>query len=123
MIKAHKDANKQYALDKILEENGHSVMRLPPYHPDLNPIELLWGIIKRRVASRNVTFNLNDVSSLFKEEVALITADTFKNIWGKLQDCEAQYVEMEGNIDMMTDKFIIQCSSDSFSSENENDDE
>lgn len=48
IIKLHKPQNMKYILDKMLEEHGHSVLRLPPapYHPDLDPIELCWGIIK-----------------------------------------------------------------------------
>ena len=37
-------ANKpepQYIIDDIAKEKGHIILRLPPYHPDLNPIELV----------------------------------------------------------------------------------
>lgn len=30
-----------YEVDQILKEHGHEVLRLPPYHCDLNPIELI----------------------------------------------------------------------------------
>ncbi|CAG9122699.1 unnamed protein product [Plutella xylostella] len=39
------NTEKKYKIDEILKENGHIVLRLPPYHPDLNPIELVWGFI------------------------------------------------------------------------------
>jgi transposase len=35
-----------------------TVLRLPTYHPDLNPIEKIWGIVKARIAAKNVTFKL-----------------------------------------------------------------
>lgn len=31
-----------------------AVVRLPTYHCDLNPIELIWGIAKHKIASVNV---------------------------------------------------------------------
>jgi transposase len=37
-------ANKpepQYITDDIAKEKGHIILRLPPYHADLNPIELV----------------------------------------------------------------------------------
>ena len=37
IVRAHKPP-KQYVLDQFMEANGHSVLRLPPYHSDLNPI-------------------------------------------------------------------------------------
>lgn len=32
-----------YEADEMLKEHGHEVLRLPPYHCDLNPIELIWS--------------------------------------------------------------------------------
>lgn len=31
-----------YKIDKIVREHGHTIVRLPPYQCDLNPIELVW---------------------------------------------------------------------------------
>lgn len=42
--------NKQvYEIDKIAYENGHKVVRLPPYHCHLNPNELVWAQFKSAV--------------------------------------------------------------------------
>ena len=35
-----------FRISHILEEHGHTSLRLPPYHPQLNPIELIWAEIK-----------------------------------------------------------------------------
>jgi transposase len=56
IIKQHKTKHLQYILDTELEKNGHRVLRLPPYHPELNPIEKIWAQVKNWVASRNVTY-------------------------------------------------------------------
>ena len=34
---------KTYQVDEMAREAGHEVIRLPPYHCHLNPIELLWA--------------------------------------------------------------------------------
>ncbi|PSN47203.1 hypothetical protein C0J52_07866 [Blattella germanica] len=33
---------------------------LPPYHPDLNPIEKIWANFKQYVGCNNITFKLNN---------------------------------------------------------------
>jgi len=35
-------------ISKLLEEEGHKLMPLPPYSPDFNPIEESFAIIKKR---------------------------------------------------------------------------
>ena len=38
-----------YTIDQVLRENGHEAIRLPPYHADLNPIEMIWSQLKGNV--------------------------------------------------------------------------
>jgi transposase len=58
LIKMHIQQCETFEIDCLLAEHGHMVIRLPPYHPDLNPIETIWGIVKTRIAAKNVTFKL-----------------------------------------------------------------
>ncbi|OAF63775.1 hypothetical protein A3Q56_08519 [Intoshia linei] len=47
---------------EMAEKQGHSVMFTPPYHSDLQPIELIWAIIKGEVGKQyDVNTNFNDV--------------------------------------------------------------
>jgi len=61
LIKMHKPQYETFAIDCLLTEHGHTVIRLPPYHPDLNPTEKILGDLKTRIAAKNVTFKLRDV--------------------------------------------------------------
>ena len=38
-----------YALDEIAEEYGHEALRTPPYHPELQPIETCWAVVKNQI--------------------------------------------------------------------------
>jgi transposase len=51
---------------------------LPPYHPELSYIELIWGTAKNWVADKNVTFKLDDVIKLTDEGFAAITNEDWK---------------------------------------------
>ena len=46
-----------YELDEIAAKQGHKILRTPPYHPELQPIETCWGVVKNQVA-RNCDFTL-----------------------------------------------------------------
>uniref|UniRef100_A0A6P7H399 Uncharacterized protein LOC114345581 n=1 Tax=Diabrotica virgifera virgifera TaxID=50390 RepID=A0A6P7H399_DIAVI len=58
IVQSHKPRFKAYEIDRILCNSGHLVLRLPPYHPDLNPIELVWAALKKYVADKNVDFEV-----------------------------------------------------------------
>jgi transposase len=53
-----------YKVDTLLAKHAHSFLRLPPYHPGLNPIEKIWALVKNWVASHNITFKTDDIVQL-----------------------------------------------------------
>lgn len=40
--------HKRLDTQKLIEEAGHTILWLPPYSPDLNPIEQMWAWVKRK---------------------------------------------------------------------------
>ena len=70
---------KFFKFDKIIKANGHQVLRLPPYHSHLNPIELVWAKVKGEVAAKNTSFKMKDVEVLLNN--ALDCVD--KEYWRK----------------------------------------
>lgn len=67
LIRINKNRFKSFSIDRILGEQGHEVLRLPPYHPDLNPIEMAWSDIKQYVGRKNVNWSLKKCIELIKE--------------------------------------------------------
>ncbi|PSN38202.1 hypothetical protein C0J52_20747, partial [Blattella germanica] len=62
------------------KNHGHEVLRLPPYHCTLNPIELVWARLKTSVRRNNVTPSMtNSVCSVLRQCVDGIDA----TLWGK----------------------------------------
>jgi transposase len=47
-----------YAIDQLVRENGHEILRLPSYHPDFNAVEIIWSQLKEIIRKRNTTFRL-----------------------------------------------------------------
>lgn len=62
-----------YEIDTILSNHGHKVIRLPPYHCDLNPIEMIWGIVKAKVATKNVSITNDAFLKLVEDSFQVFT--------------------------------------------------
>ena len=50
-----------YLTDKAAHEHGHTVLRLPVAHCELNPIELAWASVKAYIARHNTRYTLQEV--------------------------------------------------------------
>ncbi|KAL4104342.1 hypothetical protein QTP88_019643 [Uroleucon formosanum] len=115
---------KKYKLDSVALQMGHEVVRLPPYHCQYNPIELIWAQVKGEVAKKNSTFKMADVEVLVNNALDEIT----KEVWtkcgehcNKLQD--ADFIK-EGLRDEILEPIILTINpDDSSTDEDENDDD
>lgn len=81
----------RYIVDELAMAAGHRVLRLPPRHCELNPIELVWAKMKGHVARNNSTFKLADTKILFEASKALVTPE----YWNKCEDHVINKVESE----------------------------
>ena len=95
LAKAHKHT-KSFHIDKYLKSQGHVALRLPPYHPQLNPIELVWAEIKRLVALRNTTFKLKDIEILTREAISSIDKEFWNKCENHVHKIEEDYWKKEG---------------------------
>lgn len=113
IVKGCKKRYVTYKFDSLLSSQGHTVLRLPPYHPDLNPIELIWAQVKNNVAKRNTTFKLAEVQKLAEEEFAAVTQEDWQKCCSHAQKFEKSYLENEVTVDVQTEQIIINISADS----------
>lgn len=78
IVKQHRYKYQFYELDILASLMGHEVIRLPPYHCQYNPIELIWAQVKREVADKNKTFKMNNVRDLMTEALQNVTIEDWK---------------------------------------------
>lgn len=125
LIQLHKPTQQRFLIDEIVRKEGHDVLRLPPYHPDLNPIELIWADIKGFVSTRNTTCSMSNVKTLCEEKISNMGAQNWLPKCDHVRKIENKYIEQEGGIDEMIESFVISLHSDSDSdsegSDNESD--
>jgi hypothetical protein len=81
-------------INKILAACDIPVLRLPPYHPELNPIEKIWALVKNHVAAYNTTFKLDDVWKLAEEKFNDTTVEQWQNICAHVEKVEKEYSYM-----------------------------
>ncbi|XP_045516861.1 uncharacterized protein LOC123709513 [Pieris brassicae] len=112
LIKINKDKFKTFSIDRILAERGHQVLRLPPYHPDLNPIEMTWSDTKQYVGSKNIKWSVSKCIDLIQEKVLLMGTWDWQKLCKKMKDIEEQYAKSDHVVDLVTEQFIIHVDGD-----------
>ncbi|KOB70671.1 Uncharacterized protein OBRU01_14843 [Operophtera brumata] len=115
LICTYKCGFKQYKIDGILNENNHPVMRLPPYHPDLNPLEMVWAALKDYVAGKTAR-SVEAAKQLVHQKIIEIN-DEVSVLCKKTKSTEEEYSQSDVVIDTLTDEITIHVS------DNESDDE
>lgn len=122
LIKLYKPRLCRYLLDETVQKEGHTVLRLPPYHPDLNPIELIWADVKGFVASKNVSCNFSQVQKITEDKIASMGQEDWIPKCEHVKKIENDYLENEGGIDNFIDSFVISLEDDSDTEDTDEDD-
>ncbi|XP_064120899.1 uncharacterized protein LOC135225559 [Macrobrachium nipponense] len=122
VVKQHKYL-QEYEIDKIARDACHEVLRLPPYHCELSSIEFIWTQVKNEVKKCNSNPNqtLTNVERITKRAIDRVTAEDWKSCMRHAREVEDSYRKRDIARDHLTEKLIINITSDS--EESESDDE
>ncbi|KAG0418427.1 hypothetical protein HPB47_004855 [Ixodes persulcatus] len=110
---------QKYRIDDIAEQHGHTVLRLPPYHCELNPIELVWSQVKGSIAGANKTFKLAEVELLTPGALQQVTPDDWKAYARHVIDVENKMWEADCLSNTVIDSVVIHLGSDNDKSSDE----
>lgn len=103
----NKEANIKYKIDEIIKTAGHSTLRLPPYHTELNPIETIWELGKKLILKGNLNDNIDDVCDKVVKEFAKITADDWQNAVNRVEKIEKFYVNFNPCLDATIQNVLL----------------
>lgn len=92
-----------YIIDEIAQKNGHKVIRTPPYHPELQPIEICWGVVKNEVA-RNCNFTMENLELQLENAFKKVTAETCSKIIKQIRSVEDKFWEDDAKLDKIEDE-------------------
>ncbi|XP_072035179.1 uncharacterized protein [Amphiura filiformis] len=99
LIQAHKSRFPVYVIDKLAAENGHLIIRLPPYHCEFNAIELMWAQVKGGVAIHNKEFKMTELKRLLDEELRKVTPENWFKACKHVEQLENTVFDAEIKID------------------------
>ena len=80
----------EYKIDKITEAVGHSILRTPQYHPELQPIEMCWGVMKNYMA-KHCDFTLRKFRNNLPSAFSQVTSKTCRKLIAKTVTEENKY--------------------------------
>lgn len=115
LVRVNKQKYIKYATDEMAREKNITVLRLPPYHCELNPIELVWAQIKSEVARKNKTFKLADVKILLNEAISNVTANDWKKCVVHVKKDEQRMWDLDIHVEAVVEPLIITPDADSSS--------
>lgn len=112
---------EKYAVDEMAAQKGIRLLRLPPYHCELNPIELVWAQVKGHVANNNKTYKMQEVKTLFQEGINKVTPAKWSDCVSHTIKEEDKMCHLDHIIDEVTDRFVISVTESDSDSDSEED--
>jgi len=88
----------EYKIDKIAEAEGLSILRTPQYHPELQPIEICWGVVKNYMA-KHCDFTLNKFRKNLPLAFSQVTSKTCRKVVAMTIIEENKFWNEDGKID------------------------
>ncbi|CAG9573838.1 unnamed protein product [Danaus chrysippus] len=77
-----------YAIDELAKKYKVDIMRLPPYHRELNPGQLVWSDVKDHLEITDTSFTFEQIKSLLQTSIRNVSSD-------KWQSCITHVIQVE----------------------------
>lgn len=83
-------AEPTFMINVLAEQFGHEVVRTPPYHPELQPIETCWGIVKNE-AALHCDFTMKNLEAQLALAFEKVTASNCTELIEKVREKEDNF--------------------------------
>jgi len=80
----------EFRIDRLAFEAGHTILRTPPYHPELQPIETCWAVVKNYMAD-NCDYTMRGLRERLPHAFSKITASCCTGIIKEIKKQEDAY--------------------------------
>ncbi|KAJ8884470.1 hypothetical protein PR048_016327 [Dryococelus australis] len=107
IVKRHK-SQPVYTMDKMLIDRSFSVLVLPPYHCDLNSIELIWNIVKQKISASDVSkLSLSIMKQPTHCRLSEVTPGDWKKACQHVRNIEQEYWQGEELMEQEIEIIVI----------------
>lgn len=123
LVKLHKEDTHRYVTDELAAAAGHKVLRLPQYHSQFNPIELVWVQIKDEVKKNSDNWQyFNKLGELIFQAINHVTPDDWRKYVQQTRELQDEYSKKDQAFEHMYETFSTELTdSDSSSDESDTD--
>lgn len=91
----------------MAKDAGKTVLRLPPYHCELNPIELVWSMVKSYVKSNNITYKTIDVKHLLHQAIDRVKPEDWQSFISHVKGEEQKFWDVDFICDELIDELPV----------------
>jgi len=109
IVKQTESRHNKFIIDKLAKDNNIVILRFPPHHNELNPIEFAWLVIKKHV-KMNKKFKHTDIHKLVQDGIQKCTPMMWKNIIEWTTIVEERLWEFDFEVEDIMEKII--CSTE-----------
>ncbi|XP_063369770.1 uncharacterized protein LOC134658095 [Cydia amplana] len=95
-----------YAVDEALKSLGHTVLRIPPIHADLNPLEYVWEDIRKKVADSHGNASVDDKRRTWMKLYSEYPLAEYQKWVDLVKNTENEYYDMMYKLDEIVDDII-----------------
>uniref|UniRef100_A0A1B6K7N2 Tc1-like transposase DDE domain-containing protein n=1 Tax=Homalodisca liturata TaxID=320908 RepID=A0A1B6K7N2_9HEMI len=110
-------------LDETVQLEGHDILRLLPYYPDLNPIELIWAKVKSYVSMRNTSSTISRAKALCEDKISSMSVEEWSVKCKHVEKIKKDYAAVEPHIDNIIEPLIISVGLNTDSSDSDPEEE
>lgn len=120
LVLLNKDKFNDYRTDSLLREYGHTVIRIPARHPDLNPVKNILGSVKSYIG-KDLQLNVESVMKIAKERILSVASAEWHNVTKLAEAEENDLKASEKRMDDISEGNFRDVDEDSEESEAEDD--
>ena len=87
-----------FKLNQLAEACGHRILRTPQYHPELQPIETCWGVVKNHMAD-HCDFTTQNFHEQLPIALSKVKPSTCKKLIAQVVKQEEKYWAEDEQLD------------------------